>query len=47
LKKESVVIVPKITAIDSSLISDKNIIATLQNVTFEKILKDICLKFEC
>jgi len=47
LKKESVVIVPKITAIDSSLISDKNIIATLKNVTFEKILKDICQKFAC
>ena len=47
LKKESVVIVPKLTAIDSSLISDKNIIATLKDITFKKILKDICQKFEC
>ena len=47
LKKKSVVIVPKITAIDASLISKKNIIATLKKVTFEKILKDICKKFEC
>lgn len=47
LKKEFVVIVPKITVIDSSLISDKNIIATLKNVTFKKILEDICKKFEC
>ncbi|SFV57984.1 hypothetical protein MNB_SV-12-791 [hydrothermal vent metagenome] len=47
LKKESVVIVPKITAIDSSLISDKNIIATLKNEAFEKVLKEICQKFEC
>ena len=47
LKKESVVIVPKITAIDASLISEKNIIATLKDVTFEKILREICEKFEC
>jgi len=47
LKKESVVIIPKITAIDSSLISEKNAIATLKDRTFEKILNDICRKFEC
>ena len=47
IKKESVVIVPKLTAIDSSLISDENIIATLKNVTFKRILEDICRKFEC
>jgi len=47
LKKESVVIVPKITAIDASLISDNNHIATLKKRTFEKVLKDICLKLEC
>jgi hypothetical protein len=47
LKKESVVIIPKITAIDSSLISEKNTIATLKDKTFEKILNDICQKFEC
>ncbi len=47
LKKESVVIVPKITAIDSSLISENNIIATLKSSAFKKILKDICQKFEC
>ncbi len=47
LKKESVVIIPKITAIDQSLISDENIIATLKNESFEKILKEICRKFEC
>ncbi|MBU1667366.1 type II toxin-antitoxin system PemK/MazF family toxin [bacterium] len=47
LKKESVVIVPKITAIDSALILDENSIATLKSKTFEKILKEICHKFEC
>jgi len=47
LKKESVVIVPKITAIDASLISSENSIATLKDKTFEKILKDVYKKFEC
>ena len=47
LKKKSVVIVPKITAIDSSFISDNNIIATLKNRTFEKILESICQEFNC
>lgn len=47
LKKDSVVIVPKITAIDSSLISNKNLIATLKDKSFKKILNDICKKFEC
>ena len=47
LKKESVVIVPKITAIDISLISEKNSIAMLKDKTFENILKEICRKFEC
>ncbi|CAA6815261.1 MAG: Unknown protein [uncultured Sulfurovum sp.] len=47
LKKDSVVIVPKITAIDSSLISKENLIATLKDKSFKKILNDICNKFEC
>ncbi len=47
LKKESVVIIPKITAIDCSLICDKNIIATLKDESFKKILKKICVKLEC
>ncbi len=47
LKKESVVIVPKITAIDSSLIAQKNSIATLKNEIFKKILQKLCDKLEC
>ena len=47
LKKESVVIIPKITAIDQALISDKNIIATLKDKSFKKILEDVCNKLEC
>jgi len=47
LKKKSVVIIPKITAIDNSLICDKNIIATLKKESFEDILKEICIRLEC
>ena len=47
LKKESVVIVPKITAIDSSLIAESNLIATLKEKTFQKVLQEICNSFEC
>lgn len=47
LKKESVVIVPKITAIDANLISDTHKIATLKSKTFTKVLAEICSKFEC
>jgi mRNA-degrading endonuclease toxin of MazEF toxin-antitoxin module len=47
LKKESVVIVPKITAIDLELISSSREIATLKEKTFQKVLQEICNKFEC
>ena len=47
LKKESVVIVPKITAIDSSLIFEEHKIATLKNSVFTKVLHEICCKLEC
>ena len=47
LKKVSVVIVPKITAIDSSLLLEKNSIAILKDNIFDNILQEICHKFEC
>ena len=47
IKKESVVIVPKITAIDSELIVNSRKIATLKDSTFGRVLKDICDKLEC
>jgi mRNA-degrading endonuclease toxin of MazEF toxin-antitoxin module len=47
LKKESVVIVPKITAIDANLISDTHKIATLKAKTFTKVLTEMCSKLEC
>jgi len=42
LKKESVLIVPKITAIDASLISHKHRIATLKDEAFKKVLQEVC-----
>jgi len=47
LKKESVVIVPKLTAIDSGLINEKHKIAQLKNRIFAKVLQEICNRFEC
>jgi len=47
IKKDSVVIVPKLTAIDSSLIQEDNFIARLKTKSFKKIHAEICLKFEC
>jgi len=47
LKKDSVVIVPKITALDAELIVKNHKIATLKKSTYDKVLKEICDKFEC
>jgi len=47
LKKESVVIVPKITAIDISLIVETHYIATLKTDSFKKVHKSICYKIDC
>ncbi len=47
LKKDSVVIIPKVTAIDQSLIMKQKHIATLKESTYKTILKEICMKFEC
>ncbi len=47
LKKDSVVIVPKLTAIDSSLIIGARFIASLKEGSFSKIKKELCLKLGC
>jgi len=47
LKKESVVIVPKLTAVDSSLILKAHFIASLKTDSFRKIKNDLCLKLDC
>ena len=47
LKKDSVVIVPKLTAIDNSLIQEENFIARLKSKSFGRVKEEICLQFEC
>ncbi len=47
LKKESVVIVPKLTAIDTSLILGSKFIASLKENSFKKIKNELCLRLEC
>jgi len=47
LKKESVVVVPKLTAIDASLILGSKFIASLKEESFKKIKKELCLRLEC
>ena len=47
LKKESVIIVPKLTAIDASLIKGSRFIASLKETSFTKVKHELCLKLEC
>ena len=47
LKKDSVVIIPKLTAIDSSLIIGSKFIASLKQESFRKVKKELCLKLDC
>ena len=47
LKKESVVIVPKITAIDASLLTSNHLLATLKAESFTKVTQALCTELEC
>jgi len=47
LKKDSVVIVPKLTAIDSTLIVGSKFIASLKESSFSKVKHELCLKVGC
>jgi len=47
LKKESVVIIPKVTSVDSSIILEEHKIAILKDEVFEKVLKGLCEEFGC
>ena len=44
LKKEFVVIVPKLTAVDAFLILGSRFIASLKEESFDKVKKELCLK---
>ncbi len=47
LKKESVVVVPKLTAVDSELILGSKFIASLKDLSLQKIKKELCNQLEC
>ncbi len=47
LKKESVVVVPKITAVDHGLIVQSQKIATLKKSTFDNVLQALCDRLGC
>ena len=47
LKKESIIIVPKLTAVDGELILGSRFIATLKEESFAKIHKELCKELSC
>jgi len=47
LKKESVVVVPKVTAVDRDIILDEHKIAVLKDEVFENVLENLCEAFGC
>ena len=47
LKKDSVVIVPKLTAIDATLIVGSRFIASLKEDSFSRVKKELYLKLNC
>jgi len=47
IKKESIIVVPKLTAVDSSLIIGSKFIASLKKESFKKVKNQLCLKLEC
>jgi len=47
LKKDSIVIVPKLTAIDSKLIIGSKFIASLKKQRFELVKQKLCEKLGC
>ena len=47
LKKESVVVVPKITTIDKNIISNSKFIGTLRDSKFDEIIIKLCNSLGC
>ena len=47
IKKESIVIVPKVTAIDKSLISPERFIASPKKESFQNVKKSLCFSLGC
>lgn len=47
LKKDSVVVIPKLTAVDKNLIKNSRFIASLKDESFNQIKKYLCLSLNC
>ena len=47
IKKDSIVIVPKLTAIDKTLILGERFIASLKKKSFRHVQEKLCLKLGC
>mgnify|MGYP000123795628 CR=1 FL=1 len=47
IKKESVLIVPKLTAVDASLLMGSRFIASLKKESFSKVKKELSARLEC
>ena len=47
IKNESIIVIPKLTAVDSSLIQGSKFIASLKKESFVKVKNQLCLKLEC
>ena len=47
LKKDSVVIVPKLTVIDQTLITGERFIASLKKKSFQEVKEKLCFKLGC
>jgi mRNA interferase MazF len=47
LKKDSVIVVPKLTAVSSSLLMGTKFIASLKKQSFQKVSQELCLRLGC
>ncbi len=47
IKKASIIVVPKLTAVDASLIIGSKFIASLKKESFQKVQKNLCIKLGC
>ena len=47
LKKESVIVVPKLTAVDQGLLRQTHLIATVKETTFSLIKNSMCSDLNC
>ena len=47
IKKDSIIIVPKLTAIDSSLLVGTNFIASLKKDSFQNVKNKLCISLGC